>query len=487
MSLVYTSNDEKGNPQIFCVEVETGKTVGTFNLSPALPSGADPEAIRLDAKTGILYLADIGDNDGDRTNIALYGLKEPGPGNHGTLVCKKYPISYPFGPTNAESLAINPVTGLKYIITKETSGSRLCRLAPTISGAVSTLRILETNRITDADFTTNGQWLFVISEGTQAITVYNALNWQKDGTIPVPNRPAGKCESISCELNGKSVLLGFEGVNSPLYRVVIPTRYRGNATSTKPPGGGGGDCNAQLTDPGDVLNLKNWKLTLPINTGHAGDPDEIKQPELDTFENSYFYDMCPEAVVFRAPANGATTGGSPNPRCELREMKPGTGGQQEASWSTGSGKHVMDIVQAITHLPSRDDNKNPVVAGQVHGGGDDFSVLRCESRNVFVKRDGKNVLLCNLWITNDDDTNYKLITNSYELGRYFRIRLTASGGGVSFAYDDFKGAGLRNVGRVNGNASGCYFKAGCYTQANPSNGGKGYGEVRIKSLTVTHS
>lgn len=488
MVLVYTSNDEATSPQVFVVQPETGKTVGTFNLSPSLPGGGDPEAIRLDRRNGVLYLADIGDNDNDRADIALYALPEPGPGIKGALPCSRYPISYPFGSRNAEALAINPKTGLKYILTKEPGGARLMRLPTTLSKSgnmTSQQGILGSKNVTDADFTINGSWLLVLQQDSQWVDVYNALTWKKMTPIKIPAMT--KAESISCEPNGKAFLIGQEGVNSMLVRVLLPSQYRGDADSGSPqPGPGptpGGPCNAATTDPGDVLNLTNWKLTLPSCSG--GEPHEIKQPQLKTFESQYFYDMCPKAVVFRAPANGCTTSNSSNPRSELREMK--SSGTQEASWNSGSGQHKLDIVQAITHLPTRSDGKAAVVAGQIHGTSDDFTVLRCESRNVFVNRNGKNVLLCNLWMTDGDETNYRLVTNAYELGRFFRLVIVANSGGVTFFYDDYKGGGLKAATKLNKTAPKCYFKAGCYTQANPSNGGKGYGEVRIRALSVTHS
>src|SRR5690349_4958663 len=39
--------------------------------------------------------------------------------------------------------------------------------------------------------------------------------------------------------------------------------------------GGGGAGGSMAAFPSDVLNLTDWKLTLPVDTAHAGDPDEI--------------------------------------------------------------------------------------------------------------------------------------------------------------------------------------------------------------------
>src|SRR5262245_39557093 len=72
--------------------------------------------------------------------------------------------------------------------------------------------------------------------------------------------------------------------------------------------------------PSQVLDLSNWKITLPI--GQSGDPTEILQPALNTFvDPNYFYvNAAGNGVVFTAPCGGVTTGGSSYPRSELRQM-----------------------------------------------------------------------------------------------------------------------------------------------------------------------
>ena len=99
--------------------------------------------------------------------------------------------------------------------------------------------------------------------------------------------------------------------------------------------------------PAELLDLSNWKLTLP--TGDEGSPDEITQPELDTFSVDPYFMLNDDAsaVVFRADVDGVTTSGSGYPRSELREMD----GTSKAAWSTTSGRHTMTITQAITHRP----------------------------------------------------------------------------------------------------------------------------------------
>jgi len=217
--------------------------------------------------------------------------------------------------------------------------------------------------------------------------------------------------------------------------------------------------------PADVLKLTNWKLTLPVNTTHAGSPDEILQPELASFVLDPYFKVASakNAVVFRANAGGATTSGSGYPRSELREMS--SGGSALASWSNTSGTHTMTIKEAVTHLP---DVKKHVVAGQIHDANDDVVMVRLEGQKLFLEGEGVDL---------------GTLDASYTLGTIFTVTITASDGHIKAYYNDILKVDYSRSG------SGFYFKAGCYTQSNPSKGdaADAYGEVVIYDLQVSHT
>ncbi len=216
-----------------------------------------------------------------------------------------------------------------------------------------------------------------------------------------------------------------------------------------------------------VLNfsLLNWKLTLPV--GSSKSPTEIRQPALDTYQiDPWFIVTAENAIRFRAPVNGVTTGGSKYPRSELREMTDG--GTANAGWSSTKGTHTLFLDEAITHLPK---TKPHIVAGQIHDSSDDIMVIRLESSNLYVNVNGKNV--------------YKLDSN-YTLGKRFTIKFTINGGKSAVYYND----SASPVYTLNKNYSGAYFKAGAYTQSNCSKEGSNlckadnYGEVMIYRLKL---
>jgi poly(beta-D-mannuronate) lyase len=119
------------------------------------------------------------------------------------------------------------------------------------------------------------------------------------------------------------------------------------------------------TYPAQVLDLTNWKVTLP--TGKPGSPTEITQPALATYTDANFCVSTdsPTGVVFTAACGGVTTSGSSYPRSELREMS----GKSLAAWGSNDGlTHTMDFTGALLMSPIV---KPQVVVGQVHDASDD--------------------------------------------------------------------------------------------------------------------
>ena len=223
-----------------------------------------------------------------------------------------------------------------------------------------------------------------------------------------------------------------------------------------------GEPGSIATVPGELLDLTNWKLTLPI--GDPGDPVEIEQPELDTFTLDPYFRLDGDRVAFRANAGGVTTSGSDFARSELREMT--ADGAEKASWSTTSGVHTLTITQAVTHLP---DVVPHLVAGQVHGGSAYVMLVRLDDTRLWVKSDGEDV---------------GELDASYVLGEEFTLRIAVEDGWVDVYYNDLSTPAVS----LPYDKSGCYFKAGAYAQSNTDYGDapEAYAEVQIRGLEVVH-
>ena len=221
--------------------------------------------------------------------------------------------------------------------------------------------------------------------------------------------------------------------------------------------------------PSAVFDLTNWKLNIPVADAN-GYSKEIVQPDLNDYSDDNFHvNASGDAVVFRAHANGATTKGSSYPRSELREMQ--NNGNDKACWSiaSGGGTHTMQITQAVTHLPTQ---KRHVVVGQIHDADDDVIVFRLENKKLFIDHNGKDG---------------PVLTSDYQLGTKFTVKFVAGGGAVRCYYNGMF------VESYPSTATGCYFKAGMYTQSKPTEKGgredaedaEAYGEAEVYQLTVT--
>jgi hypothetical protein len=221
--------------------------------------------------------------------------------------------------------------------------------------------------------------------------------------------------------------------------------------------------------PADVLDLKNWYITLPIAGSSATSPKTINQPELATYTIDPWFHLNADktGIVFHVNHGGVSTSNSANPRSELREMT--NNGKDMASWSSTTGTSTMTIKQKVTHLTTV---KPQVVVGQIHDANDDVTVFRLEGSS--------------LWITDGDTTHAHLLTDSYQLGTVFTVKFEVSGGVIKYYYN-----GQLVPYTQKKNFTGAYFKAGNYLQSNPSTAPSestsAYAEVEIFDVQVTHN
>lgn len=274
------------------------------------------------------------------------------------------------------------------------------------------------------------------------------------------------CAAIALVL--AAMASGSGGAPDTAFAARPPTRTPAPTATPQPPAPTATPNSSCGTLPSQILNLANWKLTLPLNSsgGLGGDAAEILQPQLASYCNSPYFVVNGSGVQFRAPVNGATTSGSSYPRSELREMT--NNGSALASWSTTSGTHTMFIDQAITTVPA---TKKHVVAGQIHDPSDDVITVRLEYPKLFVDHNG---------------VAGNTLTTNYVLGTRFTVKFEASGGQIRVYYN---GSATPND-TLSRSGSGMYFKAGDYTQSNCDTdspcSATNYGEVIIYGLTVTH-
>jgi len=121
--VLYGHNDSGDSSRIFALS-STGEPLATYELEDARNDDWEDIARAPCAAGDCLWIADIGDNDGTRSEHAIYIVREPAaiePGTH-VLPSDRVTFTYPDGPHDAEVLLVHPLTGEVTIVTKVEEG-----------------------------------------------------------------------------------------------------------------------------------------------------------------------------------------------------------------------------------------------------------------------------------------------------------------------------------------------------------------------------
>lgn len=216
--------------------------------------------------------------------------------------------------------------------------------------------------------------------------------------------------------------------------------------------------------PGQLIDLKNWYLTLP--TGRPKDPDCIFQPRLESFIHPkfFFVNQKKNAVVCIAHCGAVTTKSSRYGRSELRECT--NGGKDKAAWDTDQGEHTMTYTASVEKLPVA---KPSVIVGQIHATKKYLILIKVRKNKLQVQHNGKIVGTL-------DDT--------FTLGKKFSIRIHVKDNMTNIYYNDMTKVKVR----VSTKATKCYFKVGSYVQSSTSTGDKAdaCSEVCLYDVKVEH-
>lgn len=254
--LAYLVNDSGNAPVVYVVELATGDVVGTTRLAAQL---ADSEALAIGADER-LYVADIGDNAGERRRVDLYALDQPGRGAV-TVSPQRYPVRYADGPHDAEALVSDVVDGSFYIVTKELFGGGVYRLGPLAADDVTVARRLDAaapGLVTDADVA-RASGAVVLRTYTSAYLLA-VPDWRLLGSVELPDQRQG--ETVAVIDGGPVVYVGTEGLPSPLLEVRVPQaawRELDPRPEAQPPPD---PADPDDTPSADSLGRAEWALIL---------------------------------------------------------------------------------------------------------------------------------------------------------------------------------------------------------------------------------
>lgn len=251
---VYWTHNDSGpdhGPTLYAVDGD-GATVATVWLAGDGVEARDWEAVALGADEAgepAIYVADIGDNyQGGWPNVRVYRIPEPRNLVDQTVTATTFTFSYADGGRDAEGLLVDPRDNRLYVVTKEFAGGLYAAPDPLDPDGVNTLTRVGAAPLfaTDAAFSPDGEYYAIRTYWSA--TVYDAsagVPGRRIATVALPESEQG--ESLAFTPDGRALLVGSEGVRSPVWRVpldeVLPAPEEGpspSATEEADLSGGGG-------------------------------------------------------------------------------------------------------------------------------------------------------------------------------------------------------------------------------------------------------
>jgi len=244
--IYYIHNDSGDTSRFFSINPEGGQLAATiyYKGDPKEPLGArDCEDIAVgpgpDAGKSYVYIGDIGDNDAVRSYITVYRLEEKTSWAKDSVQnARAVPIhfKYPDGPRDAETLMIDPIEKLIYVVSKRKDSIGVYT-SPLIYKAGDTVMLTKRCRlhfegfrpfkwITAGDISKDGQQILIKSY----VKVYY---WQRKNNEPVWQTIQRKPQELPYKMERQGEGIGFnpqgtgyyttsEGVFTPVYYYPTP-------------------------------------------------------------------------------------------------------------------------------------------------------------------------------------------------------------------------------------------------------------------------
>ena len=249
--ILWTHNDSGGKPLLYAVDRE-GNTAAVFRVRGAKARDWEDMAYGPGPRGGgqFLYIGDIGDNQGRRTDCVVYRVPEPKvvarPGTQGAPQATDaptvpVPFRYPDGPQNAEALLVHPRTGVVYIVTKAVGGVagvyRFPLQAARTRGGVAKQRLAKVgtvritgeahffpNLVTGGDIAPDGRRVVLCTYAAAyewtlppGAKTFDAIWKTRPARIALPALP--QCEAVCYTPDGKALIVTSENVPARVYRL----------------------------------------------------------------------------------------------------------------------------------------------------------------------------------------------------------------------------------------------------------------------------
>ena len=212
--LAVTVNDPGAAARACGVDPATGDTVGTTRWE----GGAEDVEAVAPASGTTVWVGDIGDNGASRETVSVVRVPV-GPLDQ-SVDGERVTLRYADGPADAEALLVHPQTGRLVVVTKGVLGGQVYAAPTDLTAAgVGTLRprgaVMPV--VTDGAFLPDGDHL-VLRDYTRAV-VYSWPGLEPVAELDLPAQQQGESLAATGE---DSVLVGSEGLRSPVFEVPLP-------------------------------------------------------------------------------------------------------------------------------------------------------------------------------------------------------------------------------------------------------------------------
>ncbi len=242
----WVANDD--GPSVLYAIDSTGQDRGRVTVKDA--SNRDWEDLASFTLDGVPYLvaADIGDNDGSRKDVRLYVIEEPEAGDDKVKPAWRIEFTYPEGPRDAESVAIDVENERVLVLTKRDVPALLYalplqpgtkkRIHAERLGVVASLPQPSRSDLEFARQANSWHWqptsMDISNDGLQAVVLtYGGVylyprsagqGWLEALQQPplVVSRSANRqAESVAFDASGDSIFITLEQRNAPLFRLPV--------------------------------------------------------------------------------------------------------------------------------------------------------------------------------------------------------------------------------------------------------------------------
>ncbi|MEX8547801.1 MAG: hypothetical protein V5804_09375 [Mucilaginibacter sp.] len=245
-NILYVHNDSGDTSRFFAIN-PNGNLKETFyfkaDAANSKENVVDCEDIAVGPGTekgkSYIYLGDIGDNHAQRKTITVYRFEEPavaGVKPQSVIKTEAYHLKYPDGPHDAETLMVDPLGKLLYIITKREDSVGVYT-APLNASFTDTILLQKRCKlhftglplmkwVTAGDISADGSEVLVKS-------YQSVYFWKRQTGEPIwktlqrkplelPYTMEKQGEAIGFTPNGKGYYTTSEGKNAPIYYYSIP-------------------------------------------------------------------------------------------------------------------------------------------------------------------------------------------------------------------------------------------------------------------------